>query len=340
VIRDVIAAFAAQLEEHVPLDPASSRVVHLGGVWEDRAVLVVFRPRQPQPSYVIKVDTTATGRQLLEQEFAALRWLRDTRRAPGPVPVPVARFEHRDALVLAQTAVPGRSFMAQLRRRVRITSGAVARDHAVLLGWLEQFRDGGVVAADPGQWLSDCEALTLAEQILPTGKLWARRALDDLRRGADAAGEALRTVVAPSHGDLGPSNVLRHRGRVGVIDWERSHPAAPALNDVLILLHHYARAVSRQRDGTLDTRDVMARAFLHDDALSRETRRRWREQLVALGMPAEADAVVLTATILRFAAGQTPFAQRSGGRMWRQIARRFLRAWSASRPDEGALAHP
>lgn len=125
-----------------------------------------------------------------------------------------------------------------------------------------------------------------------------------------------------------------------MIDWARSHPAAPALNDVLILLHHYVRAVSRQRDGTLDTRDVMARAFLRDDALSRETRRRWREQLVALGMPAEADAVVLTATILRFAAGQTPFAQRSGGRMWRQIARRFLRAWSATGPHGGALTHP
>lgn len=339
MIRDVVAAFAAQLEGHEPLDPASSQVVHLGGVWEDRAVLVVFRPRRRQPSFVIKVDRTEMGRRLLEQESTALQWLRDTLRAPGPVPALVARFEHRDALVLAQTAVPGQPFMAQLRRRLRTTTRSVIRDHAVLLGWLERFRDGAVVAADPGQWLSDSEALALAGQILPTGRLWARRALDHLNHGIDAAG-SLRTVVAPSHGDLGPSNVLLHRGRVGIIDWERSHPAAPALNDVLVLLHHYVRAVSRQRDGALDTRDVMVRAFLSDDALGRQTRRRWREQLVLLGMPAEADAVVLTATILRFATGQTPFAQRSGGRMWRQIARRFLRAWSASGPQGGALVHP
>lgn len=339
MIRDVIAAFAAQLDGYESLDPASSRIVHLGGVWEDRAVVVVFRPRQPQPSFVIKLDRTAIGRRLLGQESTALRWLRETRRAPGPVPAPVALFEHRDALVLAQTAVPGRPFMAQLRRRLRITARAIARDHALLLGWLEEFRDGAVVPADRGQWLSDVEAITLAEQVLPSGRRWADRALDDLRRGVDAAGR-LPSVVAPSHGDLGPSNVLRHRDGVGVIDWERSHPAAPALNDVLILLHHYARAVSRRRDGTLDTRDVMARAFLRDDALSLETRRRWREQLVALGIPAEADAVALTATILRFAAGQTPFAQRSAGRMWRQIARRFLRAWSATGPVDGALARP
>jgi hypothetical protein len=288
---------------------------------------------------VIKVDRTETGRRLLEQEFTALRWLQDTVRAPGPVPAPVARFEHRDALVLVQTVVPGQPFMAQLRRRQRTTTRSVVRDHAVLLGWLEQFRGGAVVAADGGPWLSDPEALALAEQILPSGRLWARRTLDHLGRGIDAAG-SLRMVVAPSHGDLGPSNVLRHRGRVGIIDWERSHPAAPVLNDVLVLLHHYARAVGRQRNEALDTRDVMVRAFLSDDALGRQTRRRWREQLVTLGMPAEADAVVLTATILRFAAGQTPFAQRSGGQMWRQIACRFLRAWSASGPEGGALVHP
>ena len=339
MIHDVVAAFADRLREHEPLDPAASQIVHLSGVWEDRAVLVLFRPRRSQPSYVIKFDKTDTGRQLLEQEFTALRWLRDTRPAPGPVPAPVARFDHRDALVIVQTAVPGRPFSALLRRRLRSTARSVARDHGVLLGWLERFRDGAVVSADPGQWLSNVEALALAEEIMPKGRLWARRALEDLRRGVHAF-DGLPSVVAPSHGDLGPSNLLRQRGRLGVIDWERSHPSAPALNDVLIVLHHYARAVSRYSDGTLDTRDVMARAFLGDDALSIETRRRWREQLVALGMPPEADAVALMATILRFAAGQTPFAQRSGGRMWRQIARRFLRAWSASGPDGGALMQP
>lgn len=312
------------------LDAAPYRFVHLTSMWEGRAVLVVFASGRAHPDLILKVDRSSAGARRLEQEHAALRWLVEGQVAPGAVPAPIGLFEHRGATVLAQRAVPGTPLTTLIRQRMRLSARRLERDHAAALRWLDRFRSPTLREPDPTSATPDADAVELAAQLLPTDELWAQRAIDRLDRAVDVVG-AIRSPVSWSHGDLGPSNMLLSGDQIGVVDWEGAHREAPAVNDVVIMLHHYARAVCRRRASGVDKHDVMALVFLGDDVLARQTRRRWREQLSALRLPADADGLILASTALRFAAGDTPFAhQVRGRRMWTEISRRFLRAWSGN----------
>ena len=313
---------------------AGARLVHLGSKWEGRAAFVLFTPSDPRPRLVVKVDRTRRGRRRLHREHDALCAIAGVPELAGTIPRPVALFEHSDALVLAQTALDGRTLAVDLRRRLRPTLRRVRADHDAVLTWLRDLQ--GPLDAHARRPVEADETVAMAEQILPRDEAWADRTV--ARLGALAAD--IGTVGIPlvrGHGDLGPSNIIVAPGGVGVVDWEGATAQAPALNDVLMFLHHYARATPAPRGGLLERHDVATAVFLGDGLLGRETWRRWCAALDRVGLPVGAARYVLLVHFAQLATNATEFAHRDHvSPMWSEVTRRYAREWERQGFPEGA----
>jgi aminoglycoside phosphotransferase (APT) family kinase protein len=117
------------------------------------------------------------------------------------------------------------------------------------------------------------------------------------------------------HGDLGPSNCLiSSSGQVGVTDWEGGVGTRSPLVDILIFLHHYARAVPTRR--RQPARGAFSRAFLADGWLAELTAANVHRQLRRLGAPPAAAPLLVASTLADLASGeaQTAHSLRPGAR--------------------------
>lgn len=324
---------------------AGARVIHLASKWEGRAAFVLFSASDPVPRLVVKVDRTRRGRRRLRREHDALQSVAGVPELAGTVPRSVVLFEHADALVLVQTALDGRTLAVDLRRRLRPTVRRIRVDHDLVLTWLDDLqrartRDGST----PRRPVDVDQTVALATQVLPGDEAWAKGTVGRMARfGADVG--TIHVALAHGHGDLGPSNVIvapggrrrpRSAGWVGVIDWEGASTQMPVLNDVLMFLHHYARAMPTPRHGLMDRHDVAAAAFLGTGMLASETWRRWCSALERAGLPVGAARYVLLALLLQFATNATEYAHSDRvSPMWTEITRRYAREWARQGFPEG-----
>lgn len=344
MIDPLLDAVAARLEGDTDVDSSwipTARLVHLGSRWEGRATFVLFAASDPSARLITKTDRTLRGRRQLEREHDALSALAAVPELAGTTPRSLALFDHGGGLVLVQAALPGRSLVVDLRRRLVPTARRIRRDHDLVLTWLHRLQASTPrMHASGSRRLETDEILGAAEQVLPTDEEWAARTLLRLA----ALGAEIGTVGLPlarNHGDLGPSNILVARGRLGVIDWEGASAHAPVLNDVLMFLHHYARAIPRPTGGMPDRFDVAADVFLGSDVLARETWTRWTAEVGRAAVPSRAARYVLLAILLQLASGTTEFAHRDrGGAMWTEITRRYARAWARQGFPLGAGSPP
>jgi thiamine kinase-like enzyme len=337
----VIDALLAALRDHLADDGSAdwlddALVLHLGAMWEGRAAFVLFAASEPTARLVVKTDRTTRGRRRLQREHEALRSLAHLPALAGTMPRSVALFEHAGLLVLAQTALAGRTLAVDVRRRLRPTARRVTADHDRVLTWLHALQESATPANAERHTLEVDRAVALAEQVLPRDERWATDSVHRLAAlGADAG--TLTVPLVRSHGDLGPSNVLIERTRVGVVDWEGAHERAPAVNDVLLFLHHYGRATRLPIRGIRERHDVAAGIFMGTDVLARQTWRCWCAELERIGIPGDAARYVLFATLLQYAARTTEFAHRDhGSPMWGEIARRYGREWARQGFPDGA----
>jgi hypothetical protein len=83
-----------------------------------------------------------------------------------------------------------------------------------------------------------------------------------------------------------------------LVYWEGASTQAPVLSDVLMFLHHYARATPTPRRGLMERHDVAAGVFLGAGTLACETWRRWCEALERAFLPVEAARYMLFAMLL------------------------------------------
>jgi hypothetical protein len=313
---------------------AGARLVHLGSKWEGRAAFVLFAPSDPHPRVVVKVDRTRRGRRRLRREHDALCAIAGVPRLTGTVPRSLALFERAGTLVLAQTALDGRTLAVDLRRRLRPTLRRVRADHDAVLTWLRDLQ--GPLDAHARRPVEADETVAMAEQVLPRDEAWAARTIAWLTASAARIG-TIEIPLVRGHGDLGPSNIMVAPGGVGVVDWEGAAAQAPALNDVLMFLHHYARATPAPRGGLLDRHDIVTTVFLGDGLLGRETWRRWCAALERAGLPVEAARYMLFLHLVQFATNATEFAHRDRvSPMWSEITRRYARQWARHGFPEGA----
>lgn len=316
---------------------ADAKLVHLSSKWEGRSTFVLFAPAPARPRLVVKVDRTRRGRRRLRREHDALQSIAGIRELAGTVPRSVALFEHDDALALAQTALDGRTLAVDLRRRLRPTTRRIRTDHDLVLGWLQTLQETGSANGRPRRPIAADHTVMLAEQVLPRGEEWAQQTVERLA----ALGADLGTVDVPlarGHGDLGPSNVVVAPRWAGVVDWEGAGTQVPVLNDVLMFLHHYARATPTPRHGLLSRHDVAAGVFLGTGILARETWVRWRAAVEHASLPSAAARYVLLALLLQFATNSTEYAHSDRvSPMWTEITRGYAREWARQGFGEGAV---
>lgn len=316
---------------------ADASIVHLGSKWEGRAALMLFPQGDATPRLVIKIDRTVRGRRRLEREHDALCSVADDTDLEATVPHSLSLFDHDDTLVLVQTALVGRTLAVDLRRRLRPTTRRIREDHDVVLEWLHTLQ-GPVTAPSQGaiREITADEIVALAEQVLPSDRDWARQTIRHLEMlGARFA--TLRLPLTRAHGDLGPSNIVlppggrrrRQAPRLGVIDWEGAAVQASALNDVLMFLHHYARATLAPRRGLVQRNEVAAVAFLGDGILARETWSRWEAEVARRSVPVEVARYLLFVVLLQFATNATEYAHRDyRSPLWTDVTRHYACQWA------------
>lgn len=306
------------------------RVVYLGSRWVGRGVYAVFTGRTSTPSVVVKVDFLDEHQGRLRAEWESLNDLTGHPALEGRVPRPLALFPVKHALVLAQRGLPGVPMNVVLRRRLRPGMRSTERDHRALLEWMKLLH---TASAEDSVTDVEPEAVVdrVARAIKPTG-LSSTAILERFAAVAAATGP-LRMPLRPQHGDLGTSNILLSRGRAGVIDWEGGHAQAPPLQDMLIFLGQYARAVPAHRQLLLGWRQSFERAFVSEDWFGRLTMRTWKREVAGLGLPADASGYLLAVTMADLATkGGT--AALSWNPTWRSMWAWRLATYLADAPRQ------
>lgn len=91
--------------------------VHIAGQRPARAAYALFPRGSRAPSVILKVATNRNGAQRLEAEHAALERIAGLSALGGRVPAPLGVFPFGDAVVLAQSAMPGVPMSVLLHRR-------------------------------------------------------------------------------------------------------------------------------------------------------------------------------------------------------------------------------
>jgi hypothetical protein len=275
-------------------------------------VYALFAPRGRVPAVVVKVDTNPDHQPRLREEHDALVRVAENPAMAGLAPLPLGVHRCGDAVVMAQSALPGTSLNILLRQRSRQSRRRSTRDHAQMLTWLNTFHGS---AAEETVTVTPEGVLELVAQTLPAEAPGA----EELTRWMSSTGSGLGDLavpVRPLHGDMGPSNCFVHRGRMRVIDWEGEVVQGPPLAEVMLFLNHYARAIPGPNAQMPDPRDSFREAFLGQGWLRELTWDTWRTQLRALGLPEEAAEYLLVTTMADLAAGRAPtaHAKRAGSR--------------------------
>ena len=304
MLKMVLAELARRVDGVAGVEVAglssSHRAVHLTSRWKGRAVFAVFAAGEAAPSLVIKIDIQPTHKSRLHAEFAALTELGGHPRIQGRVPVPVALFDVGNRCVLAQTGIPGVPLNVVLRRRLRVTRRRFSADQDRVLGWLADLQDVGRLDRVP---FNAEVALSRMQATLQSRSGGAASFLRAMTRQA-GLGLEMSLPATAGHGDLGPSNCLiSSAGQVGVIDWEGGVGLRSPLVDIVVFLHHYARALSTQRHAGAG--GAFRRAFLADGWVAELTASGLHAQLRRLGVSPEGAPLLVAATIADLACGET-----------------------------------
>ena len=284
--------------------------VVLGSRWEGRVVYALFAPRGSTPAVVVKADTNPAYQPRLYQEHDALVRVGADPAMAGLVPAPLGVHPCGDAVVMAQTSLPGTPLNVQLRRRFRHSRRRSTRDHAMFRSWLHTFHGSAPDASttvEPGVVLERL-ARTLPAEAPGAGELSRWMA----RTGAELG--TLTVPVRPLHGDLAPSNCFVHRGRMLVVDWEGEVAQGSPLAEVLLFLNHYARAVPDANSLLRDPRESFQDAFSGQGQLNELTWSTWTSTLRDLGLPAEAAEYLFVATLADLASGNAATAHATRGK--------------------------
>lgn len=179
-----------------------------------------------EPLAFAKVGDTATARELIAEEAAALGALAERSFETFTVPRVLHHGEWRGLTLLVLTPLPTGAVSFRSRREapveaMRELTGATIRRPLTAGGFWRRF--GGVALADPDQ------RERFADAVARIGEVYGE---DEIDFGA-------------WHGDWAPWNMAWHHGRVQLWDWERFDPDVPAGLDLL----HYRL----QTDGGYDT---------------------------------------------------------------------------------------
>jgi hypothetical protein len=325
VLSEIVEALLDQHADHPAVgdgglpQPGRVRGVHISHRWLGRLVVLLFRERDRSPWLLVKVDRHPPYFARLAREEATLRTLEGRPDLDGLVPRPVGALQlDGDARAFVQTGLPGSPLTTLVRRRMIQHPWTWARDHERIRGWFDRLASWNPRA--DGTVLDVADGLERLSVAVEGADGSTRRWLDRARVQA----ERLPPVHLPAvrgHGDLGPSNLLVHRGRTRLVDWEGGLEHRSPLPEAVLFLHHYARAVPLPSRRMPTREEAIVRAFAADEPLGRCTRRAWDQLLDDHGIDPSVADLVLLSTLGTLAAGEAGTAHSARARrMWARSA--------------------
>jgi hypothetical protein len=224
------------------------RVAVLNGRRPGRATLIVFRGGQRTPSIVVKLVTRLEDAGHISREARSLE-LANSQLVGllDPPPPRLLGSTHQPGLAaLAITAVPGRrSKLPDLAKAKPSRSDvhAVRRHIDSVRSWTRSLREVEM----PEQPMRDGQQLAdRVHRFIELGGLPA--AVVPRIQHLAIAMEQMPVKWSPhwQHGDVAPGNVLWHKGRIRLVDWEAASPAHDPWRDDAYLLLSLGRATQHE----------------------------------------------------------------------------------------------
>lgn len=222
------------------------RLTVLMGTRPGRLTLVVFRRRERLPNLVVKLTTNENATHLTrEARVLDLAQSELGRLVNQPLPRQLGFIQEPQLAALAITALRGHRAklpdltMSEARRndRRRLQSHVdMVRD------WSRSLREAGISDQLPrdGQFVAG-----RIERFIVLGKV-GPKASDRLERLAEAMrASGVRWSPCWQHGDVAPGNVLWHRRRIRLVDWEAASPSHEPWRDDAYLILSLARVAQR-----------------------------------------------------------------------------------------------
>jgi hypothetical protein len=216
-------------------------LAHGAAEW-NRVAILLFEANASTPSAAVKFVRHAAFNQHVKWEHQCLgeiaAMLDDSLRSS----LPSSKLCRWNELAVAvETCVPG----ANLSSRTGATEAQLLDDLRLAVRWLEDFDCATTIEHVPaGDWLRRHLLDGLCQEYESTfGLTAAERHLFETVNTHLAGLEHARLPIVWQHGDFGPWNVYRDRGRLSVIDWERAR-RGPALADALYFATHWSAAVA------------------------------------------------------------------------------------------------
>jgi hypothetical protein len=255
--------------------------------YSDQSVYLFFLPRERFPSAVGKVGFDPAGAAYLERERRGLESISSLkgRLSPDSFPHPLLCREVAGRRFLLQSAVRGEKIASWLLPGSRMTSRcsnlmAWAADWCADLGRASRGEASGLVPV----WTEE-----FTVKLDRTGK--SRALLEQAARQVwDGCGRSFPSVLA--HGDFCGENILEHRGKFGVIDWELCDEISLPTYDVLDLCLWIIFRTEGQLE--VDPFGALERLLKGTDPLGRGTRTLLGRYIRKMGLPREILPPLLT----------------------------------------------
>jgi hypothetical protein len=235
--------------------PSKLQFLQVAGPEESAAtiLLFVFRPGARRPVALAKVRRSPGADEALLREAAVLRSLRELLgKSTGQLCSGQALLPHE-----VSDSIPRVLDVCEVwaqRALVLEASEGASLGQQIARGWLvrrdARLRRAVRIGMD---WLCAFQQATRKADVVVEGELLERHAIGPIRRYSDrleagpekeslarlcdSVGEALHGTplfLCWRHGDLRPGNILRHRNRLTVVDWEHAEEEAlPSLDAAL-----------------------------------------------------------------------------------------------------------
>ena len=245
-------------------DPARPVLIR-SGPSSRRLVAFFFAHGASQPTLFVKLATVPKDRLALVREHQNLHSVAAIAELVVSVPEPLAILELPEVTLSVQSGLPGTSFAAMLRRRVR--PGDPRTDLAPALHWLARFQQLTTTGTRPA-----IEANGFAARI---SEYLPQPAHQRLRNRLIHEAEGLQQTSVPvvrRHGDYWPGNILCHGEQVRIVDWEHSAAGWAPAHDMFMLLTTYAALVPGRGQRLRTATHGFESAWLTPGPLSRRCR--------------------------------------------------------------------
>jgi hypothetical protein len=214
-------------------DRPPGKTLTIGGRKPGRQSLLVFGDKGSRPAVIVKLATDLHGRGRLQQEFAALASLHGVHDASmnASVPQPYEARDIRGGYAIAMQALPGGRLEAPQFTRFGPVQRRHLQHYIAIVDELSGRLASATAQPDRDGSQQAARVVNRFANLCTDGTVTARA-----HAFAETLGSSdLLWRSSWQHGDPSIGNILSHRGRAALVDWEDARPDHPSWLDTAML---------------------------------------------------------------------------------------------------------